>query len=88
MNVGPTSDGRIVPVFEERLRELGAWLKVNGDAIYKTAPWTHQNDTITKNVWLLPEDWVKSDGVIITNYYIITKIIIYEKCHYYFLDVK
>ena len=23
MNVGPTADGRIVPIFEERLRQMG-----------------------------------------------------------------
>ena len=51
MNVGPTHDGRIAPIFEERLRDVGAWLKVNGEAIYSTKPWTHQNDTITKGVW-------------------------------------
>jgi len=28
INVGPTKDGRIVPIFEERLRGLGGWLKV------------------------------------------------------------
>ena len=28
MNVGPTADGRIVPAFQERLLEMGAWLKV------------------------------------------------------------
>ena len=50
MNVGPTSDGRIAPIFEERLRETGAWLDVNGESIYSTVPWIHQNDTITKNV--------------------------------------
>lgn len=27
------------------------WLKTNGDAIYKSRPWTHQNDTITSNIW-------------------------------------
>ena len=51
MNVGPTHDGRIVPVFEERLRQMGAWLAVNGEAIYGSAPWSHQNDTLTKGVW-------------------------------------
>eukprot|EP01121_Diplochlamys_sp_Union-15-3_P010181 TRINITY_DN2834_c0_g1_i4.p1 TRINITY_DN2834_c0_g1~~TRINITY_DN2834_c0_g1_i4.p1 ORF type:complete len:534 (+),score=91.57 TRINITY_DN2834_c0_g1_i4:29-1603(+) len=28
LNVGPTSDGRIVPTFEERLLQIGEWLKV------------------------------------------------------------
>jgi alpha-L-fucosidase len=41
----------IVPVFEERLRQLGQWLGVNGEAIYESKPWTHQNDTLTKNIW-------------------------------------
>ncbi|XP_052780779.1 alpha-L-fucosidase-like isoform X3 [Mya arenaria] len=51
INVGPTKDGRIIPLFEERLRALGVWLQLNGQAIYGTKPWTHQNDTIAKNVW-------------------------------------
>uniref|UniRef100_A0A1W7RAH0 Putative alpha-L-fucosidase n=1 Tax=Hadrurus spadix TaxID=141984 RepID=A0A1W7RAH0_9SCOR len=51
INVGPTHDGRIIPIFEERLRQLGAWLKVNGEAIYKSTPWKYQNDTVTSDVW-------------------------------------
>ena len=51
INIGPTHDGRIIPIYEERLRQLGQWLKVNGDAIYSSKPWSHQNDTITKNIW-------------------------------------
>ena len=53
INVGPTADGMIIPVFEERLRQLGSWLQVNGEAIYASKPWTYQNDTVTPAVWLV-----------------------------------
>ncbi len=34
LNVGPTPEGEIQPEFQERLRAIGEWLKVNGEAIY------------------------------------------------------
>ncbi|XP_057333239.1 alpha-L-fucosidase [Microplitis mediator] len=51
MNVGPTKDGIIPPIYEERLRDIGQWLKINGEAIYYTRPFDFQNDTISKDVW-------------------------------------
>ncbi|EDV21258.1 uncharacterized protein TRIADDRAFT_30613 [Trichoplax adhaerens] len=51
INIGPTSDGRILPIFQERLTQLGSWLKVNGEGIYNSIPWRVQNDTITNDVW-------------------------------------
>lgn len=51
LNVGPTSDGVILPAFEERLTQMGTWLEVNGEAIYGSRPWRSQNDTVTPGVW-------------------------------------
>ncbi len=36
LNVGPTSEGLIPAPSVERLREVGEWMKVNGEAIYAT----------------------------------------------------
>lgn len=51
LNVGPTPDGMIPPVFEERLRGVGAWLGINGEAIYATKPWRVQFENTTVPVW-------------------------------------
>ena len=44
LNVGPTADGRIPVIMQERLLEIGKWLKVNGEAIYGTHPWRETTD--------------------------------------------
>ena len=36
LNVGPTAEGEIPEPSIQRLKEVGAWMKVNGDAIYGT----------------------------------------------------
>ncbi|KAH6943957.1 hypothetical protein HPB50_000911 [Hyalomma asiaticum] len=51
INVGPTRDGRLELIYQERLQQLGRWLKVNGEAVYGSAAWTCQNDSATPNVW-------------------------------------
>jgi alpha-L-fucosidase len=40
LDIGPKADGTIPPIMEERLLQIGAWLKVNGEAIYGTHPAT------------------------------------------------
>ncbi|MEQ2175138.1 hypothetical protein GOODEAATRI_015126, partial [Goodea atripinnis] len=51
LNVGPTADGTIPTVFEERLRGVGAWLETNGEAIFATKPWRVQMENTTVPVW-------------------------------------
>jgi alpha-L-fucosidase len=39
LNVGPRSDGTIPSEVQRVLLDVGSWLQVNGDAIYRTRPW-------------------------------------------------
>lgn len=39
LDIGPAADGTIPVIMEERLNEIGDWLKINGEAIYGTKPW-------------------------------------------------
>ena len=38
LNIGPASDGSVVPFEREVLLKIGSWLEENGDAIYGTQP--------------------------------------------------
>jgi len=40
LNVGPRADGQIPMIQQERLIDLGNWLKINGDAIYGSTPFS------------------------------------------------
>jgi alpha-L-fucosidase len=67
LNVGPTAEGVIPAPSVQRLREMGAWMKVNGEAIYGTSaspfkdqlPWgrvTRKGTTLYLHVFAWPKD--------------------------------
>ena len=64
MNVGPNKDGIIDTIFEERLRSMGDWLQVNGEAIYGSKPWLFQNDTLNSQAWYTSKV-TPSDGEVV-----------------------
>ncbi|MEF8884004.1 MAG: alpha-L-fucosidase [Haloarculaceae archaeon] len=44
LNVGPQADGTIPDPQKRRLRALGEWLSVNGEAVFGTRPWVVAED--------------------------------------------
>ena len=67
LNVGPTAEGLIPDPSAQRLREMGAWLRTNGEAIYGTeaSPYTRhpfngrcttKGNTLYVHVFEWPED--------------------------------
>jgi alpha-L-fucosidase len=38
LDIGPAADGTIPVIMQQRLMEMGNWLKINGEAIYATRP--------------------------------------------------
>uniref|UniRef100_A0A914DE66 alpha-L-fucosidase n=1 Tax=Acrobeloides nanus TaxID=290746 RepID=A0A914DE66_9BILA len=51
LNVGPDANGKIIPLFEDRLRQIGIFVWAHSEAIFATKPWIFQNDTATSPVW-------------------------------------
>lgn len=73
LNVGPTPDGEIPAPLAERLRAIGAWLRVNGEGIYGTrqalgvtassGKLTTKGDTLYLHLMARPEKSVTLDGL-------------------------
>ena len=51
LNVGPTSDGRIPVIMQERLMDIGSWLDINGEAIYGSRKLKRKIKTDNKNLY-------------------------------------
>lgn len=63
INIGPTKYGTIEAIFADRLRDMGKWLKINGNAIYGSKPWVHQKETNT--TWFTMKTGKDRDSVFV-----------------------
>lgn len=62
LDIGPTGDGRIPVIMQQRLLEIGEWLQRNGEAIYGTRPWTRTRQ------WTAGEQPKLETGEFMTKY--------------------
>ena len=49
LNIGPKADGTIPEHEQRQLREIGKWLKTNGEGIYGSRPWKTYGEGPTEN---------------------------------------
>lgn len=73
LNIGPTATGIVPAPSVERLRAMGAWLEINGQAIYGTTPGPIQGESWCRttqddeNIYLHIFHWPKDGKIIITD---------------------
>lgn len=51
LNIGPDANGLIPVVMQERLIDIGKWLKVNGEAIYGSTAWDKRPQSSDESVF-------------------------------------
>ncbi len=51
LDIGPTADGRIPVIQQQRLLDIGAWLDINGEAIYETRKWEEAKNNSSETVF-------------------------------------
>ncbi len=44
LNIGPTADGRIPVIMQQKLIDIGDWLKINGEGIYGSSKYSKSSD--------------------------------------------
>lgn len=62
LNVGPSADGLIPLLQQERLLDLGQWLSVNGEAIYGSRAWKAPYENLD------PIEYMRTDSTIDFNW--------------------
>lgn len=77
LNIGPKADGTFPEVSMDRLKDIGLWMKVNGEAIYgtKASPidpvmWgrcTRKDSKKGTTLYLSVIDWPKNGKLILEN---------------------
>jgi alpha-L-fucosidase len=88
LNIGPKEDGTIPQESIDRLKEIGAWMKVNSEAIYASKgsplaplPWgrvTRKEDANTTTLYFSVFDWPKDGRLLVpgvTNEIISAKLL-------------
>lgn len=56
LNVGPDATGMIPVVMQERLLDIGKWLKINGESIYGSKAWAKRKEVKDKNIFFTCKD--------------------------------